>query len=126
MGPGSRDAAHRLAGMTPVLLRRLPLPDRGVDLRHYLLGEQLHVASPKIAVLPVLAGHQQGAEIADLLAERQYLVRHAVGRAPEHQLVADRIKRDFFVWLVLPRLERDMAVAALQLGVELAVVVAIR
>src|SRR5256885_8243327 len=58
------------------LLRRLPaLPNRGVDLRQHLLGEQLHVAAAAIPVLPVLAGKQQRAEIADLLAERQ------IGRA---------------------------------------------
>src|SRR5947209_19879618 len=53
------------------LLRRLPFPDRDVDLRHHLLGEQLHVAAAEIPVLPVLAGEQQRAEIADLLAELQ-------------------------------------------------------
>src|SRR5437763_1512979 len=75
------------------LLRRLPaLPDRGVDLRHHLLGEQLHVAPPEIAVLPVLAGEQQRAEIADFLAERQDLIGYAVGRAPEHQFLAHRIE----------------------------------
>src|SRR3954453_18102238 len=108
------------------LPRRLPLPDRGVHLRQHLFGDQDHVAAAKLAVLPVLAGKQERAEVADLFAECEDLIGNAIGRAPEHQLLAHRIERDVVVVLLRIGLERDRATAALQLGEELAVVVTIR
>src|SRR3954447_24733344 len=87
----------------------LRLPDRGVDLRHDLFGEQDHVAAAELAILPVLAGEQERAEVADLLAERQNLIGDAIGRTPEHELVAQGVERDVLVVLLRIGLERDRA-----------------
>src|SRR5262249_23168412 len=83
--------------------------DGGVDLRHHLLGEQGHGAPGERYVTPVLAGIEQRAEIADLLAEFQDLVGDLVGRAVDDQLVADAVERHLAVRLVAPRLEQLQA-----------------
>src|ERR1043165_1393224 len=90
-GYGFRARASGAPRNDRALLRRDPLPDCGIHLRQHLFGEQDHVAAAKLAVLPVLAGKQQRAEVADLLAEREDLIGDATGRAPEHQLLAHRI-----------------------------------
>jgi hypothetical protein len=37
----------------------------GIDARHHFLGHQDHRSAPELAILPVLAGVEQGAELAD-------------------------------------------------------------
>src|SRR5436305_4718351 len=103
----------------------LRLPDRGVHLRQHLFGEQDHVAAAELAILPVFAGEQERPEVADLLAKREDLVGDAVGRAPEDELLANRIERHVFVVLLRVGLERDGASAALQLGEKLVVIIAV-
>src|SRR5258708_2183296 len=95
--------------------------DGGVDLRHHLLGEQGHRALGQHRVAPILAGIEQRAEVADVLAEFEDLVRDLLGRTIDDQVPADAVEADFAVRLVSPRLEQFEA-TALQLSVELAVV----
>src|SRR5262245_14006405 len=56
------------------LLRRLLAPaDGAIQRRQHLLRRQDHGAAAEVAVEPVLAGVEEGAEIADPLAEGQQL-----------------------------------------------------
>ena len=65
-----------------------------VDRRHDLLRHQLHRAPPEPLVRPIVAGIEERAEIADLLAEGEQIVDDLVGSAPDHDLIDDRLRRD--------------------------------
>ena len=83
-----------------------------VDRRHDLLGHQLHRAPRERLVHPVVAGVEQRAEVADLLAERQDLVGDRVRRAVDHQLVDDGREIERIVRLVRRGLEQVGPAAA--------------
>ena len=61
---------------------------------------------PSAGIAPVLAGVEERAEVADMLAEFQDLVGDLVRRAVDDQIVADAVERDFVVGLVAAGLEQ--------------------
>src|SRR5262245_23282019 len=89
------------------------LADGGVDARHHLLGHELHRAPRETGVGPVHAGVDDLAEIADLLAQRQDLVYHAVDSPGDHAMLHHVVVGDLLVGLLLVALEHVEALAAL-------------
>ena len=95
-----------------------------------LLGHQLHRAPGEPLVHPVVAGVEQRAEVADLLAKRQDLVGHRVRRAVDHQLLDDgrddRARRPAGPGAVLNRLARPAAFSLLEQRAIVEVIRAVR
>src|SRR5262249_16699206 len=82
-----------------------------IHFRHHLLRHQLHRAPRELRIHPVVAGGVGRAERADLLAEREQLLDHAVHRAGDDQARRHRLGGDRRVGLVLVQLEEIAAAA---------------
>src|SRR5882672_4090892 len=83
----------------------------GVYLGHHLLGHQLHGAPGELGVDPIVAGIVERAERADLLAEGEDLLDHAVHAAGDDQLRGHAVGVDRGVGLALVELEEVRAPA---------------
>jgi hypothetical protein len=72
---------------------------------------QLHRAPPKPLVRPIVAGIEERAEIADLVAEGEQIVDDFVGSAPDHDLIDDDCGvtvESGAVWSALKRFARPL------------------
>ena len=70
---------------------------------HHVFGKGAHRAAPQIGVVPVVAGGDQCAEMADFVAERDQLVEHRVRAAGDHhgvQRIVD-LRLDFGLGVVV-------------------------
>src|SRR6266508_5850670 len=72
----------------------------GIDAWHDLFGHQDHRLASEFAVLPILAGIEQCSERPGLLLKSQQLICHALRRAMNDQLVADRLQRHLVIGLI--------------------------
>src|SRR5688572_24802530 len=87
----------------------LLLPQCGIDLRHDLLGHQLHRTPREPRIDPIVARIVERTERADLLAEREDLVDYAVHCPRDHQARRHRVGSDRRVRLALVELEQVAA-----------------
>src|SRR5579864_85636 len=82
-----------------------------LEPRHDFLCQKLHRPPPKHRLIPIVPGDQQCAEVADVIAERNQLIEHAVG-GPRHDLsVFDHIDCRFFVRHIGSRLDHEQRLA---------------
>ena len=84
-----------------------------LNLRHHLRGEQLHRAAPQRGLVPVVAAHQQRAEVARLLAQRHELVEHASRAARDDERPLDHVHRHVLVGQLEVGLQHEERLAAL-------------
>src|SRR5262245_15114938 len=67
------------------------------ELRHHVLGEPFHRAAPQRGAVPVVAAHEERAEVARLLAQRHELVEDSLGGARDDQALLDHVHRHVLV-----------------------------
>src|SRR2546425_4152978 len=87
-----------------------------VNAWHDSFSHHNHGLPSELAILPVLAGIQERTELADLVLKSEQLIRNALWRSTDDQLVADRLHRYFIVRLVAARFEQLDASAHFQFG----------